>query len=257
MRLVIVGEGLRRARIGEVDYQTFPYQVVAGSLAQRLEERRTRVDVSVLPQVQAEAHGREFRDHGLGIRKALRRPHQRAGVGVGLPAGLEAEHVARHAAVPKGTGELQNLLFVSLGMGPVFLTQPPQRRQATAAGEQVVPLDGLARSRPGEDEHVHARTIARQVEHHLRRSRRLARCGLRRQTRHVYEGHARRIDVHAVPTRAHVERHGSVTSAGLPHDLGRHRQPLAQALLIESPRVQAEPVDVPVGLVAWQVHHRA
>ena len=264
---VVIGENFAGFGGGEIGHEAAEHFVAAAPGEQRLVERRLGMREAVFPEVQlvAQPAGLTQEPVGIGIAPA---PDERAGIGVRLPAGLQAEDVAGNVPLAELLQEAHDVLLVQLRRGAIPHAQAPHRRQAAAAGEEVVTLHGVTHVGTGEDVHVHAAGAGhvdahefraqglRAVQAVLARLQPAAAGGLRRDGRiqrrievAEVEAHvAGRIDVDAVAAGGDVKRRRAVRVAQDPGlVVADPHGPLA-AQESERLQVHAQPIDLfPVG----------
>ena len=211
----------------------------------------------MLPKVQPKRLRRQV-FHQLRRIREISAPNQGAGIRARLPTRLQADHVARHAAVAGFGGGLKRRLPPVVALHPIPHAQAPARRQRTAAREEVVALHSFAHRRPTEDVHVHAfgHRYLHQNFRGVLETVLPVRCGQRVQTRRrnrfvggwprafpllvarVDGDVARRVHQHAISGGGNVERHRRVRIARVHFGIGIHAQQLLQAALHQGLKLQ-------------------
>src|SRR5579875_3540423 len=104
---------------------------------------------SMFPEIHFVIHCASSVHKGFRIRKAIRVPHKRAGVGVRLPSCFEADHVAWDLFLAELLRQCKSARLRSARFGPVPKAQPPLRRHKPATGEDVIAADGIEYLRAG------------------------------------------------------------------------------------------------------------
>src|ERR1019366_2821718 len=89
-----------------------------------------------------------------GVRKQFLVPQERAGIGVGLPARFEAEHIAWDVVLTKRLGERGGFGGGKVVIAPIGDAQAPKGGNGAAAGEEVVMTYRIQRRWAGDDVNV-------------------------------------------------------------------------------------------------------